>query len=47
MVVSAVLNFPPRDRRLTGRWQQTPFRGTLEHTVDAVGAVMQHLIANY
>jgi hypothetical protein len=47
MVVSVVLNFPPRDGRLTGRWQQTPFRGTIEHTADAFRAVMQHLVANY
>src|SRR5437588_556579 len=32
-------------KRHTGRWQKTPFRGTLEQTVDAVCAVMQHLVA--
>ncbi len=32
-------------KRHTGRWEQTPFRGTLEETVDAVCAVMQHLVA--
>jgi len=32
-------------KRHTGRWQKTPFRGTLEETVAAVCAVMQHLVA--
>ncbi len=32
-------------KRHTGRWEQTPFRGTLEETVHAVCAVMQHLVA--
>jgi len=32
-------------KRHTGRWQKTPFRGTLEETVEAVCAVMQHLVA--
>ena len=32
-------------KRHTGRWQKTPFHGTLEDTVAAVCAVMQHLVA--
>ncbi len=32
-------------KRHTRRWEKTPFRGTLEETVDAVCAVMQHLVA--
>ena len=32
-------------KRHTGRWEKTPFRGTLEQTVDVVRAVMQHLVA--
>ncbi len=32
-------------KRHTGRWEKTPFRGTLEQTVDVVCAVMQHLVA--
>ena len=32
-------------RRHTGRWEQTPFHGTLEETVHTVCAVMQHLVA--
>jgi hypothetical protein len=32
-------------KRHTGRWQKTPFYGTLEETVEAVCAVMQHLVA--
>src|SRR5258708_5619297 len=32
-------------KRHTGRWEKTPFRGTLGETVDAVCAVMQHLVA--
>jgi ribosomal protein L27 len=32
-------------KRHTGRWQKTPFCGTLEQTVEAVCSVMQHLVA--
>src|SRR5271166_4023356 len=32
-------------KRHTGRWEKTPFRGTLEETVAVVCAVMQHLVA--
>jgi hypothetical protein len=31
-------------KRHTGRWQKTPFYGTLEQTVEAVCSVMQHLV---
>jgi hypothetical protein len=34
-------------RRHTGRWEKTPFSVTLEETVTAVCAVMQHLVAPY
>src|ERR1700730_16555261 len=33
-------------KRHTGRWEKTPFCGTLEQTVDAVRAVMQHLVGS-
>lgn len=32
-------------KRHTGRWQKTPFSGTLEETVEAVCSVMQHMVA--
>ena len=32
-------------KRHTGRWQKTPFYGTLEQTVEAVCSVMRHLVA--
>lgn len=32
-------------KRHTGRWQKTPFSGTLEETVAAVCSLMQHLVA--
>jgi len=32
-------------KRHTGRWEKTPFSGTLEQTVEVVRAVMQHLVA--
>jgi ribosomal protein L27 len=32
-------------KRHTGRWQTTPFYGTLEETVEVVCSVMQHLVA--
>ena len=32
-------------KRHTGRWQKTPFYGTLEETVEAVCSVMRHLVA--
>ena len=31
-------------KRHTGRWQKTPFYGTLEETVEVVCSVMQHLV---
>ena len=34
-------------KRHTGRWEKTPFRGTLEQTVEVVRAVMQHLVATW
>jgi hypothetical protein len=33
-------------KRHTGRWEKTPFSGTLEQTVEVVRAVMQHLVAS-
>jgi hypothetical protein len=34
-------------KRHTGRWEKTPFRGTLEETVSTVCALMQHLVATF
>jgi len=34
-------------RRHTGRWEKTPFLGSMRETVDAVCSVMQHLVAPY
>ena len=34
-------------KRHTGRWERTPYAGTMEEMVDAMLAFMQHLIAPY
>jgi hypothetical protein len=34
-------------KRHTGRWQRTPFTGTLEEIVELMVGCMQHLIAPY
>jgi hypothetical protein len=34
-------------RRHTGRWERTPFTGTLEELVDIIGSLMQHIVAPY
>lgn len=34
-------------KRHTGRWEKTPFFGSLEDMVDAIRSVMQHLVAPY
>ena len=34
-------------KRHTGRWQKTPFFGTLEEMVAAVCSLMQHLVAPF
>ena len=34
-------------RRHTGRWERTPYTGTMEEMVDAMLVFMQHLIASY
>ncbi|MBN4056406.1 hypothetical protein JYT20_01660 [Rhodothermus sp. AH-315-K08] len=34
-------------RRHTGRWEKTPFTGTLEELYDIVGSLMQHLVASH
>lgn len=34
-------------KRHTGRWEKTPFTGSIRETVDAVCAFMQHLVAPY
>ncbi|MDK1104365.1 MAG: hypothetical protein QGD93_12275 [Actinomycetota bacterium] len=34
-------------RRHTGRWERTPFSGTLEEIVDTILGCMQHLVAPY
>ncbi len=32
-------------KRHTGRWEKTPFRGSLKEMVDVIWALMQHLVA--
>jgi len=34
-------------KRHTGRWERTPFTGTLEEMVEALCTFMQHLVAPY
>jgi hypothetical protein len=34
-------------KRHTGRWERTPFAGTLEEIVDIILGCMQHLVAPY
>jgi hypothetical protein len=34
-------------KRHTGRWERTPFTGTLEEMVDVIVGCMQHLVAPY
>ncbi len=34
-------------KRHTGRWEKTPFTGSIRDTVDAVCSFMQHLVAPY
>lgn len=34
-------------KRHTGRWQRTPFSGSIREVMDAVWAFMQHLVAPY
>ena len=34
-------------KRHTGRWERTPFTGTIKEMVDTVRAVMQHLVAPF
>ena len=34
-------------RRHTGRWEKTPFTGTLDELVDVIGSLMQHIVAPY
>ena len=34
-------------KRHTGRWEPTPFMGTLEELVDVILGCMQHLVAPY
>lgn len=34
-------------RRHTGRWEKTPFTGTLEELTEVIHACMQHLVAPY
>ena len=34
-------------KRHTGRWEKTPFVGSLEDMVDAIRSVMQHLVVPY
>ena len=34
-------------KRHTGRWEQTPFSGTLDEMVATIASYMQHLVAPY
>jgi hypothetical protein len=34
-------------KRHTGRWERTPFSGTLEEMVDVIAGVMQHLVVPF
>ena len=34
-------------RRHTGRWEKTPFTGTLEELSDTIWTLMQHIVAPY
>lgn len=34
-------------RRHTGRWERTPFAGTMEEMVEIIQTLMQHLVASY
>lgn len=34
-------------RRHTGRWEKTPFVGSMEETVEIIQTLMQHLVASY
>ncbi len=34
-------------KRHTGRWERTPFSGTMPEMVDTIVGCMQHLIAHY
>jgi hypothetical protein len=34
-------------RRHTGRWEKTPFTGTVDELVDVIWSLMQHIVAQY
>lgn len=34
-------------RRHTGRWEKTPFFGSMEEMVEVMQSLMQHLVASY
>ena len=34
-------------KRHTGRWERTPFSGTIKEMVEAIQTFMQHLVASY
>jgi len=34
-------------RRHTGRWERTPFSGSMDEMIDAILGCMQHLVAPY
>lgn len=34
-------------KRHTGRWERTPFSGSLDEVVDSIQGFMQHLVAPY
>ena len=43
----ATLTYGPSVKRHTGRWERTPFSGSLKQMVDTVLSFMQHLVAPY
>lgn len=34
-------------RRHTGRWEKTPFTGTMDELTDIIWSLMQHIVASY
>ena len=34
-------------RRHTGRWEKTPFTGTMDELTDIIWSLMQHMVASY
>ena len=47
LTVRSASNYGLSVRRHTGRWEQTPFTGTLEELTEVIWAYMQHIVAPY